>query len=289
MTKIKLTLALLLLSFSFFGQQSHKRIKIILLGTFHFNQSIDSSSRLHSNLFSEKRQSEISDLVTKLAKQKPDKIFLEFSEKNQAYYDSIYKDYLQGNEPARLRTKANEIFQLGMKTAKILGHKKVIGINYQPEELADSTYKPKNKVDEAIRKLYLELAAFNDDTRTNAEFYDLKYPHKFPKQDSLLQKVTLDKFLLHLNSDQKLQQAEYNEWNYFLSMGTGTDMSATEYVSTFWYGANLRNFNNVMRQVDYKEDDCYLIIYGSNHIPFLKYLFDSNPYFEVLDLNEVLQ
>jgi|JI7StandDraft_1071085.scaffolds.fasta_scaffold56018_2 hypothetical protein len=272
-----------------FGQSNHKKIKIILLGTFHFNQSIDSTSKLHSNLFSEKRQSEIASLVSKLAKQKPDKIFLEFSEKNQAYYDSIYSDYLQGKEPARLKTKANEIFQLGMKTAKILNHKKVIGINYQPEELADSTYKPKNKVDEAIQKLYLELGAFNDETRTNAAFYDLKYPHKLPKQDSLLQKVSLDKYLLHINSEKKLQQADYYEWNYFLSMGTGTDMSSMEYVSTFWYGANLRNFNNILRQVDYKQDNCYLIIYGSNHIPFLKYLFKMNPYFEVLDLNEVLK
>ena len=245
---------LLFLSFSIQGQNNHKKIKIILLGTFHFNQSIDSTSKLHSNLFSEKRQNEISNIVNKLAKYKPNKIFLEFSEKNQAYYDSIYNDYLQGKEPIRLKTKANEIFQLGMKTAKLLNHKKVIGINYQPEELLDSNYKPNNKVDEAIRNLYIALAAFNDETRTNSEFYDLKYPYKLPKQDSLLQKVSLDKYLLHINSEKKLQQADYYEWNYFLSMGTGNDMSSMEYVSTFWYGANLRNFNNIARQINYNED-----------------------------------
>lgn len=272
-----------------YGQNNPKRIKVILLGTFHFNQSLDSSSRLHSNLFSPKRQAEVANLVTKLAKQKPTKIFLEFTPKNQAFYDSIYNDYLQGKEPEKISVRANEIFQLGMKTAKILNHKKIIGMNYQPEELADSSYKPKNKVDEAIKKLYLELGIFNDETRTNAQFYDLKYPYKFPKLDSLLQKVPLDKFFQHINSEKKLQQDEYNEWNYFLSMGTGSDMSSLEYVSSFWYGANLRNFNNVMRQVDYKQDECYLIIYGSNHIPFLKYLFNGNPYFEVLDINEVLE
>lgn len=289
MRNIVLVLMMSLLCHSTFGQKNPKRIKIILLGTFHFNQSLDSTSRLHSNLFSEKRQSEITDLVNKLAKQKPDKIFLEFTQKYQPYYDSIYSDYLQGKEPLRLKTKANEIFQLGMKTAKILNHKKVFGINYQPEELADSAYKPKNKVDDAIKKLYLELGNFNDESRTNAKFYDLKYPYKFPNQDSLLQKVTLSKFLLQINSVKKLQQAEYNEWNYFLSMGTGNDMSSTEYVSTFWYGANLRNFNTIMRQVNYKEDNCYLIIYGSNHIPFLKYLFNLNPYFEVVDLDKILK
>lgn len=277
------------LTFSIFAQTSPKRIKIILLGTFHFNQSLDSNSRLHSNLFTPKRQNEIDILVNKLVKQKPDKIFLEFTEKNQPFYDNVYNEYLKGIEPQSTRVKANEIVQLGMKTAKKLNHKKVFGINYQPQELSDTTYKPKNNVDKAVKDLYAALGNFNDSTRTNASFYDLRYPYKFPKQDSLLQKVTLTDFLLHINSEKKLQGAEYSEWNYFLSMGTGNDMSSTDYVGTFWYGANLKNFNNLMRQVDYKNDNCYLIIYGTNHIPFLKYLFNLNPYFEVLDLDQVLK
>ena len=76
-----------------YGQDTTKKVKVILLGTFHFNQSLDSSSRLHSDLFSDKRQKEIAVIVNKLAAQKPDKIFLEFTAKDQLYYDSIYKDY----------------------------------------------------------------------------------------------------------------------------------------------------------------------------------------------------
>ena len=93
-----------------FTQGNPKKIKIILLGTFHFNQSLDSTSKLHSNLFSAKRQSEITDIVSKLTAQEPDKIFLEFTAKYQPYYDSIYTDYLNGKEPERLANKANEIF-----------------------------------------------------------------------------------------------------------------------------------------------------------------------------------
>ncbi|MDZ7900123.1 MAG: DUF5694 domain-containing protein [Arcicella sp.] len=289
MKQIIATFLLTILYTTVFAQTSPKKIKVILLGTFHFNQSLDSTSKLHSNLFTEKRQKEVNEIVNKLANQKPDKIFLEFTEKNQAFYDSIYFDYQRGNEPIRLRTKANEIFQLGMKVAKKLGHIKVFGMNYQPEELTDTTYKPKNVVDKEIQDLYIALGNFNDSTRTNAKFYDLPYPYKLSKQDSLLQKSSLSEFLLFLNSEKKLQKAEYEEWNYFLSMGTGNDMSSTEYVGTFWYGTNLRNFNNVMRQVDYKKDKCYLIIYGSNHIPFLKYLFNQNPYFEIIDIDKVLK
>ncbi|OAQ39119.1 hypothetical protein A5893_10640 [Pedobacter psychrophilus] len=272
-----------------FGQTDPKKIKIILLGTFHFNQTLDSSSKLHSNLFSPKRQSEVEDLVNNLVKQKPDKIFLEFTPKNQPFYDSIYNDYLNGKEPEKLKLKANEIFQLGMKTAKQLGHKKVYGINYQPEELQDSTYKPKNKIDEAIKNLYFAIGAFEDSARTNKEFYDLPFPYKLPKQDSLLQKSTLSNFLLSLNNEKKLMRDEYTNWNWLYSVGKENDMSTTDYVGTFWFGTNVRNYNNVLRNTDYKKDNCYLLIYGSSHIPFLKYMFKMNPFFEVVDLDEILK
>lgn len=286
---MKTFLLIFLVSITTFAQKEPKKIKIILLGTFHFNQSLDSNSRLHSNLFSEKRQKEVADLVNKLAIQKPDKIFMEFTAKNQAFYDSVYNDYLNGKEPQRVRTKANEIFQLGMKTAKILGHKKVYGINYQPEELSDSTYKPQNKIDKAMKDLYYAIGNFEDSTRTNAGFYDLPMPYRLPKQDSLLQKSTLAEFMLYLNSPKKQVQDEYTNWNWLYSVGTGMDISTTDYVGTFWYGANVRNYNNVLRNVDYKKDNCYLLIYGSSHIPFLKFLFKMHPYFEVVELDSVLK
>lgn len=287
--KQKLTIIIsILICATSYGQTNPKKIKIILLGTFHFNQSLDSASKLHSNLFTAKRQKEISDLVTNLVKQKPDKIFLEFSQKNQPYYDSVYNNYINGREPEKLRTRANEIFQLGMKIAKQLGHKKVFGMNYQPQELADSSYKPINSVDKAIQNLYLALDKFEDSTRTNIEFYDLPFPYKLPNQDSLLQKSTISKFLLFLNSEKKLSRDDYTNWNWLYSVGTGNDITATDYVGTFWYGTNVRNYNNVLRNVDYKNDKCYLIIYGASHVAFLKHLFQMNPYFDVLDIDKIL-
>lgn len=92
------------------AQAQPKRIKIILLGTFHFNQSLDSASKLHSQLFTFKRQAEIAQLVDQLAHYKPDKILLEFTQKDQPYYDSLYHDYLKGQEPKKLKARANEIF-----------------------------------------------------------------------------------------------------------------------------------------------------------------------------------
>lgn len=289
---MKKTLITLLLLFAIslgFSQTPHKRIKIIVLGTFHFSQSLDSNSRLHSNLFSDKRQTEIEEIVTKLAQYKPNKIFCEFTPARQPYFDSLYSEYLAGKEPIERRYKGNEIFQLGMKTAKKLGHKRVIGMNYQPLDLLEEGYVPPNPVDSAMLGLFKALQKFEDDSRTNPAFFDLPFPYKLPKRDSLLQKTTLAEFLIDDNSETRMQQTDYNEWNPAMSYGTDLTMTNVDYISTIWYGANLKNYNNVLRQVDYKNDDTYLVIYGSNHIPFLKYLFNMNPYFEVVEIEKVLK
>ena len=68
---MKKLIILLLITNITFAQNPPKRIKIILLGSFHMNQSLDSNSRLHSNLFTPKRQNEVNELVAKLVKQKP--------------------------------------------------------------------------------------------------------------------------------------------------------------------------------------------------------------------------
>jgi hypothetical protein len=289
---MKKTLLTVILFFTInpgFAQTPHKRIKIILLGSFHFNQTMDSNSRLHSNLFTPKRQKEIDEIVSKLVIQKPDKIFCEFTPARQPFFDSLYTNYLAGKEPEIIRYKANEIFQLGMKTAKQLGHKTVIGMNYQPLDLLEEGYKPPNAVDSAMVGLFKALQKFEDNSRTNTTFFDMPFPYKLAKKDSLLQKSTLAEFLMDDSSEKRMQQTDYNEWNSAMSYGTALTMTNVDYISTVWYGANLKNYNNVLRQVDYKKDNTYLIIYGSNHIPFLKYLFHMNPFFEVVETEKVLK
>lgn len=67
------------------AQTPKSKIQIVLLGTFHFNQSLDSNSRLHSHLFTLKRQAEIQDIVNSLASFKPTKIFVEQEPDRQAF------------------------------------------------------------------------------------------------------------------------------------------------------------------------------------------------------------
>ncbi len=87
------------------------------MGTFHFGATGDKNRTSFDDEFSPKRQSEIDDVVGRLAKYNPDKIFVEQEPDEQAKWDKVYADYKNGVEPTGNNLK-NEIFQIGVKPAK---------------------------------------------------------------------------------------------------------------------------------------------------------------------------
>lgn len=278
-----------LFSINILQAQQPKRIKIILLGTFHFNQSLDSNSRLHSNLFTPKRQKEIDDIVAKLTSYHPDKIFIERVPGEQLFWDSLYKNFQKGIEPAAIRTKANEIVQLGFKTARKTKLDRVICVDFQPENYADSNFKANTSTEKIIKQLWDTLSAFNDTITNNGAFFSKPYQGKRLKQDSLLQSGTLSKYLIEINKPEHFAYYTYIDWNWFYGLGKKDEYSGVDFVTNYWYGRNLRIYTNILRTVDYAKDKTYVLIYGSSHIPFIKHLFETNPYFEIVEVKDVLR
>jgi hypothetical protein len=293
---IRVITIILLLNWYFvcFGQQeqskpAYKKIKILLLGTFHFHESLDSSSRLHSNLFTEQRQKEVGEIVDDLVAFGPDKIFIERKTSAQAYTDSIYMEYKKGNEPKDAKINANEIVQLGFKTAKRRDLPAPICVDFRPEGYSDSSYQPKYELEKNIVGVWRQFDNREGSTRTNEKFLDKGYPVKRAKLDSLLQKSTLSDFLLHLNNPKSYIRDTYTNWNWFYSIGDKDDHTGMDWLANFWFGRNAKIYGNVLRQVDYDKDQKYLLIVGASHLSILKYLFEENPYFEVVEVNSILK
>src|SRR5919108_2938915 len=104
--------------------------KIMLLGTFHFHDpGLDAHRpKFTLDVFSERRQREIADVVERLAAFAPTKVAVEPWREYQEDIDGYYQAYLRGEfeqVPDRWLTPANEIFQLGFRLAQRLGHAKV--------------------------------------------------------------------------------------------------------------------------------------------------------------------
>lgn len=102
------------------------RAQVLLLGVFHFAANRDHLKQEHPwEVFSERRQAEIEEVVGRLAAFRPTKVCLEHPAAREEELDRLYRAYREGArelEPA-------EDEQLGFRLAARLGHDRVYGID----------------------------------------------------------------------------------------------------------------------------------------------------------------
>ena len=254
--------------------QPTPRIKILLLGTFHFGPTGDKGKTQFKDLFSEKRQQELQQLITQLARLKPDKIFVENEPDRQAHWDSLYAQYQQGS----LDTTAisNEIFQVAMRTARKAGLPRVICVDHQqplPYDKLEAFDQRTSKDSVALRK----MAAY--------KLLSLTYP--YPKKTKTLASSTLKDYLLYVNSSEYDAGNRADYFVYAPASGYDADYTGVEYI-TSWYDRNAKIFTNVLRQTD-PADKFHIILFGSSHMLPLRHYFQMHPYFEVVELADVLK
>lgn len=272
MKYIILILATISLWENSFSQTQNDKIKVYLLGTFHFAQT-DSTY----NVLDDKHQKSINELNDIIFSTKPDKIFIERMPdfENEHKMDSLYSAYLNRTKETN---NPNEIWQVAFKTAKRLGHKKL----YQCDH-------PGN-----YGSLYAEIQEYaKKHNQTNILEYNAKGVTKpigsTINRDSLMKSMSLLDFIRWLNSKevQSTSHAHYvnvfpqlghtNVYDYKANYLLGTEITAD------WYRRNIYTYSKMINQLDYNEKAIFLII-GNDHIPIIRHLFESNPYFEVVNV-----
>ena len=102
------------------GRFSLKRgkAKVLVLGTFHMFE--------HDGLYSEKRQVEIEELVSKIADFKATKIAVEMATEKTECLDKKYEQY----KLATYKLEMNEIYQVGFRLGLKLGHDQIYPIDW---------------------------------------------------------------------------------------------------------------------------------------------------------------
>lgn len=261
-------------TFSSFAQT--KKIKVYLLGTFHFNQ-VDT---LLYDVNDEKHQRSIANLSNIITGLKPSKVFVEkmpeWEHKNKV--DSLYRAYREGN----FRNSRNEIWQVGARVASALNHPHIFQCD-QPGMYGI---------------LYPKIA---DYAKTHDQQNVLTFSAKGTTKpltssinnDSLKKSSDLLEYLRWLNSKRVLETSHAHYINVYPQIGN-TDVS--HYDSTYfmgadltidWYRRNILIYAKILAQLDYKEDSLFLVI-GNDHVPILQQLFNDNPYFEVVETEKWL-
>ncbi|GAB4029641.1 DUF5694 domain-containing protein [Spirosoma jeollabukense] len=254
--------------------QPTPKIKILLLGTFHFAETADKGKTSFTDLFSAKRQQELQQLTSQLAHLKPDKIFIENEPDQQAHWDSLYSTYRQG----KLDTTAlrNEIFQVGFRIARKAGLPRVVCVDHQQPLPYDklATFEQRTSKDSvALRKM--------------AGYKLLSLPYPYPKKTQKLASSTLRDYYTYINS------AEYDAGNradYFVYAPAGgydNDYTGVEFI-TSWYDRNAKIFTNILRQAE-PTDKLHIVLFGSSHMLPLRHYFQTHPFFEVIEVADVLK
>lgn len=268
MNKIVLFILSLFTLISYSQQKS--KVKILLLGTIHFENPHKDKFELKSDDFlSEKRQQEIENLVNILKKTKATKVLIERPFDEQKKQDSLYNEYCKN----KYKISVSEREQIGFRLAKKL--------NLTHINCVDALFgNPHDSI--------MVVSAKEYDQMSNLENLSAEGKKLLSKITEKQKTATLIDILKYINSSKLLQQNLQLYLKNIAKIGAGKNYAGAESVSD-WYLRNLAIYSNVITQINYKEDSFVILIFGQGHIPILKHFLENNDDFEIVEVKDVLK
>jgi len=268
---MKKTILILLFSFtSTFAQSQNEKIKIILMGTFHYGATGDRNSTNFKDLFSEKRQKELEFITSKLNSFGVKKIFVETDFREQKKSDSLYNAYKKGVLKDSVSLKREEV-QVAFRLGKINNLPIIAADNRQ-----NLDYHPMNEYEQKHK----------DDKPNPDSFFEIPYP--FTEKLKKLSETPLHEYYIRLNSIYARQANQYDYLHYAMAYGEKDDFTGEQFTLSF-YDRNLKIYNNILRNLNLKNDKVVLVLFGSSHTNILRQFFENHPYFEIVELETVFK
>lgn len=251
-----------------FAQQVKQPIEIVLLGTFHFdNPGLDVAQFKNADVLSPKRQTEILEVVEKLKKYNPDKIFIESTPERQYRTDSLIDQYKKG----AYSLKANEIHQLGYRLAKDLNLPTLYGVDYR-----DADFPFDSLMKSAAAAGQMNLIQFVQQAIDSVQKHF----------NSSLDKMTIGQLLLDANSAKSnWQQLEF----YFKVLSAGKPGNHVgSYLVSEWWRRNMIIYENILKSLTGKEKRI-LVLFGQGHTAILQEMIKYNPDLKLISPLEILK
>ncbi|ARS34587.1 DUF5694 domain-containing protein [Pontibacter actiniarum] len=257
------------------------RAQVMLLGTFHFayhNKDIITTDKKDQiDIMSEQSQRDIEKIASRVARFKPTKIALELMPEEQPRIDSLYQAYLDG----RYELETSEVYQLGFRLAKQLGHPRVYCINAWGN--LDGYETPGGKDLELREDVKERLAPFWKYLRQTALARD-SVEKLAGNQPSTVYRLVQD-----WNKPESIRRKHENFFREaFQYEEQPYDYTGVDWYSATWFNRNLRIFRNIQRITE-SPDDRILVIYGGGHLALLQEAVESSPTHRLAPAHKLLK
>ncbi|MFY0604808.1 MAG: hypothetical protein JXQ93_12790 [Flavobacteriaceae bacterium] len=287
--KTKFTVLFFFFGFLLYAQEAEikehfKQIKssdLMILGSFHFaNPGLDSyKPKYEINIFSEQKQKELKEVLAVIKKFAPTKIAVEWSATRQKRLDSLYSAYLEG----KFKLRSNEIYQIGFRLAKMLGHKKVYAVDAPVKKGLSRMTKEEVKKKEGY---FLQKAS--RETLMREQLIHQTFMKLYAKGDSLKMKISLLDFFKVMNDPYAIQNSHGHYLIGKFKMGEGQtgDYYGAD-TAMWWYNRNLRIFQNILN-INTPGKDKVFVLMGAGHLPILNFLAKSSVDFDYKSLQDVI-
>jgi hypothetical protein len=255
------------------------RTRLLLLGTFHFaDAGLDAHKPTHAfDALSEKRQTEIAEVLDRLARFRPTRIALEVPRDRQERLDQDYARFLAGESEVR----ANETYQIGFRLGQRLGVERLYAV-----DAPGRSYDP-DMTREQFDARVASLLDGVDPARVAAEAaWDERFERMYAWEDALVDRQTLAQHLIFANDEETLRRHHGHYLVGEFKLGRDGDYLGAD-LKTRWYNRNLRIFQNLLR-IPAGPSDRILLLIGAGHVPILRQAALSSPDFHLVEVREVL-
>lgn len=253
--------------------KSQKKSKVMILGTFHFNDGgYDSfKPKFSVNIRSEQRQKEVNELLQLLSKFNPTKVAIESMPPRQQFHDSLYTEFLND----RYKPGENEIYQIAYRLAGMMHHKKLYPIDAPAREYITTL-----NVDSLI-------LANHQEKYSDSIYSDLFFA-MYAKEDSLKSILPLKSMLAYTNNPERLQLGLGHYLIGDFKVGADGYYPGPD-GATAWWNRNLRIFSNILQLAAESNEERIFVLIGAGHLQILRFLALSCPEIEFVDAYDFLK
>ena len=263
MTRLAVFLALLIAAISAVPAPARAaRAQVMIVGVSHLVAKRD----VHNSVFqdsplSPKRQAQIDQIVTRLARFRPTKVLIE-ADYGDAKWAQRYKQYLAGT----FTLGANEIYQFGFKLAARAHNSTIYPIDTDGASLYDDNSPSGKRIDKYLMANFTKIK-------------DPVFDAFLARSDALERSGTYLDLLRDLNTDAAIR-ANASWYSIFLGKGRSADQAGAAYTAQ-WYTRNTYIFANILSVV--QPGDRAVVIMGQGHEYLLREFARLNPNLQYVD------